>query len=303
MTGQLAERSGHLFERPEVTLHRAEGRSFVTASSERYGAIVLSLIDTWAASASGAYSLAESYLYTVEAFEQYFEHLGDRGVLVITRWDWIPPRESLRLCTVAAQALRRLGVDDPARHVVVLSVTTTAGNMAQLIVQRSPLTDTDIAELRRLAASRGYYFLYAPGISGSNAFIDYFRAPDQERFIETYPFDIAPVTDDRPFFFQFGRWRDANPFGAGWRESPLVLSGRLVLLAVLLQAVVLSAALMVVPLLASRRSRAVGRSTPAAPRTAREAGRRKSLSRSSPRRCLRLLTYASCSECHGQAHD
>jgi hypothetical protein len=115
VTGPYAERLGGLFTRPEVTLHNAEGRSFVRQSERRYDLIQISLVDTWAAASSGAYSLAESYLYTAEAFEDYLAHLSDEGAFTITRWLTTPPREPLRLCTVAVEALRRRGAERPRR--------------------------------------------------------------------------------------------------------------------------------------------------------------------------------------------
>lgn len=247
-TGRLAERGGRLFSHPGVELHNEEGRAFLRGRNERYGAIVLSLIDTWAASASGAYSLAEGYLYTVEAFREYLDHLEPDGFVVISRWGWNPPRETLRLCTIAVEAMRRDGVTDPRSHVVVLSLA----NLGSVIVKRTPFTPSQIGAFRRLADARGFSFMYAPGITAENAFFRFLESPDPDGFTAGYPYDIRPVTDDSPFFFQFGRWRDANPFGRAWDDSPLVLSGKLVLLAVLLQASVLSLLLLVAPLMLDR---------------------------------------------------
>ncbi|MBX3027360.1 hypothetical protein KF840_20875 [bacterium] len=249
MTGPYAARTGELFARPAVRLHVAEGRAFVRRTSDRFDVIQLSFVDTWAASASGAYSLAEAYLYTVEAFTDYLAHLTDDGVLTLTRWLWSPPRETLKLCTVAAAALRRLGVADPARHIVVLSL----GRLGNVLVKRTPFTAADLAALQQVAAARQFGFLYAPGAAGENEFTSFLGAADPDAWIARYPYDVTPAVDDRPFFFQFGRWRDANPFGAGWGDSMLALSGRLVLLATLGQAVVLSALLLIAPLALQRR--------------------------------------------------
>ena len=42
--------------------------------------IQASLVDTWAATAAGAYTLTENSLYTTEAFGEYIDHLSDDGV-------------------------------------------------------------------------------------------------------------------------------------------------------------------------------------------------------------------------------
>lgn len=239
--GPLAAAGGHPLERPGVTLHEAEGRAFVRASRATYDLVQLSLIDTWAASASGAYSLSEGYLYTVEALEDDLERLAPDGALTVTRWDWNPPRESLRLVAVADEALRRHGAANPARHLLIFGL----GRMANLVVKKSPFTAEEVARARELAARRGFFLVYEPERPPATPYAAYLAAPDRRAFAAGYPFDISPSTDDRPYFFQFGRWSNLRLFGAGWRDDPLILSGRLVLVAVLLQALLLS-----VPLLA-----------------------------------------------------
>ena len=77
------------------------------------------LVDTWAATAAGAFALSENNLYTTDAFRDYLLHLTDDGVLAITRWGFDPPRESLRLISLAIEALGQIGEKDPWRHVIV----------------------------------------------------------------------------------------------------------------------------------------------------------------------------------------
>src|ERR1700685_3568072 len=77
------------------------------------------LVDTWASTAAGAFALSENTLYTTEAFRDYLSHLTDDGLLTFTRWGFDPPRESLRLVSLAIAALGDLGERDPARHVLV----------------------------------------------------------------------------------------------------------------------------------------------------------------------------------------
>lgn len=243
MTDTYAERSGRVLLRPEVHLHVAEGRSFVRRSDAQFDLIQLSLIDTWAAAGAGAYSLSESYLYTVEAFADYLDHLEHDGVVTVTRWLQEQPRETLKVCTVAAAALRRRGVQDPGEHIVVAA----SGNLANVMIKRSPFTAADLESLARVAGERQFGFLYAPGIQGQNDFVDFFTG-DAAAFVAGYPFDLTPPVDDSPFFFQFGRWRDALPWSAAWQERPSILSARLVLLAVLLQALSFAVVALLLPL-------------------------------------------------------
>lgn len=250
MTGSRAAESGHLFARPDVRLHLAEGRSFVRHRGDRYDAIQISLVDTFAASSSGAYSLMEGYLYTVEAFQDYLERLEPDGFVTVTRWLATPPRETLKLCTVAAAALRRAGVARPGDHIVVLG----QDNLGNVIVKRAPLTRDEVARLQEVAHARKFEVIHAPGLDlPPNPFSLYLAAGDPEGFVAAYPFDVSASTDDSPFFFQFGRWKDIGSLARGSGESGMLLSGRLVLLLVLVQAVVASFLLVLLPMFGRRR--------------------------------------------------
>jgi hypothetical protein len=121
-------------------------------------------------------------------------------------------------------------------------------DLGNVLVKPSPFTAAELHRLAQVVRARGFGFVYAPGFETDNAFTAFFGAADADAFAADYPYAIEPATDDSPFFFQFGRWRDALPWGRGWREDILVLSGRLVLLAVLVQALLLSVVLLVVPL-------------------------------------------------------
>ncbi len=240
---RFRKEGGGIFQRDEVTLHVAEGRAFVRRSEDSYDAIQISLIDTWAATASGAYSLAEGYLYTVEAFADYLSHLDDDGVLVVSRWGWAPPREMLRLCTVADAALRRIGAKTPADHIVILG----SGRFGSVIVKNTPFTKSELKALAEVSARNAFHPIYAPGLEAGGPFGEFLRSEDKAAFLASYVYDVSPVTDDRPFFFQFGRWQSLDLFGASWKASMLVLSGRLVLIAILLQALLLSLVLLAGP--------------------------------------------------------
>ncbi|MFN0089712.1 MAG: hypothetical protein ACKVWR_05495, partial [Acidimicrobiales bacterium] len=99
-----------VYRRPNVQAVHAEGRSFLRREGGIYDLIQLSGTDTYAALSSGSYILSESYLYTEEAFDDYFAHLSENGVLCIIRFGFVPPRESLKLVATAAHALRSAGV-------------------------------------------------------------------------------------------------------------------------------------------------------------------------------------------------
>ena len=107
MRDRFREFSGGIYTNPRVRIAVDDGRSFVRRTPERYDVIQASLVDTWAATAAGAYTLTENTLYTVEAFNDYLDHLTDDGVLTITRWVF----DGLRLVSLAQEACEARGWD------------------------------------------------------------------------------------------------------------------------------------------------------------------------------------------------
>src|SRR5206468_11257869 len=100
MRERFREFSGGIYTNPRVRLTIDDGRSFVRRTPDRYDVIQASLVDTSAATAAGAYTLTENSLYTVDAFNDYLDHLTDRGLLTITRWVF----DGLRLVSLAHAA-------------------------------------------------------------------------------------------------------------------------------------------------------------------------------------------------------
>src|SRR5216684_4055355 len=254
-----ADFAGKLYDRPEVRIHVAEARSFVAGSGDRYDLIQLPLLDSLATAAAGTLSLSETYVYTVEAFAQYFEHLRPGGYLAITRWLKLPPRDSLKLFATALAALERKGIGEPGQQLALIR----SWNTTTLIVKNGTFTAEDVARIRTFAAERSFDIDYYPGIERVEA--DRFNVldqpylfegaaalirPDRQTFIESYKFDLSPATDERPYFFDFFRWR-ALPELLERRSlggAALLDWGYLVLVATLVQALVLSLVLILAPL-------------------------------------------------------
>ena len=65
-----------MFNRKDVQLSIDDGRRFISSTKTKYDTIVIKLVDSWATQLAGGYALSENYLYTVEAFKQYLNHLN-----------------------------------------------------------------------------------------------------------------------------------------------------------------------------------------------------------------------------------
>ena len=151
--------AGRLFQVPGVRLHIREARSFVEASGQRWDLIHVGLLDSFTASAAGVLALKESALYTVEAFEAYLARLEPGGILAITRWLRVPPRDSLKLFATAIAALEGLGVAAPGERLALIR----SWNTATLMVKNGPLTAEDAAAIRRFAEARSVRRLLLSG--------------------------------------------------------------------------------------------------------------------------------------------
>src|SRR5436190_4289173 len=154
MLDRFRQYSGNIYANPRVSIHVDDGRSFVRRSSSRYDVIQASLVDTWAATAAGAYTLTENSLYTKEAFGEYIDHLTDDGLLTITRWVF----DGLRLVSLAQDACADRGIDASSRLAIV-----RYDRVATFLLKKQPFTPEQVAQLRDVSEQLGFEVLYAPG--------------------------------------------------------------------------------------------------------------------------------------------
>lgn len=248
---------GDAFRDPRVRLVRDEGRSCIARSRERFDVIQITLIDTWAASVSGAYSLSENYLYTTEAFAEYLSHLDDDGLLSITRWYYEMPR----LTALARAGLEEIEIDQPSRHVMVVHEKVRAS----LLVKRTPFTAAEVLRAREYARASASTVEHDPvNPARGSPYENLLSAPDPSRIYQDADIALHPVRDDSPFFFQMTRWKSVNldalrKFGGmGFLEPLAIPVAQIALLSALVISLVLSAVLIAVPLVV-KKGRAVPR--------------------------------------------
>jgi spermidine synthase len=215
MRDRFADYTYHLYQLPEVHMNVSDGRSFVRDSRDRYDVVQMTLVDTWASTAAGAFALSENNLYTVEAFREYFEHLKPDGMIAITRWEFAQPREALRVVSQAMEALHELGVQNSQDNFIVVSdgPLDKDGRPVVVLAKKSPFTlEEQQAVLNHIQgknedrANLNLTVLYLPvtadrpGMSHP-AFAQLIRGQDARAFSASYPYNVSPVTDNAPFFF------------------------------------------------------------------------------------------------------
>jgi hypothetical protein len=189
-------------DRPDVRLVHDDARAYLTRAEERFDVLQMSLIDTWAATGAGAFTLSENGLYTTDAWAVFLARLTPNGVFSVSRWfSPLNVSETTRLIALATASLLDRGITQPAAHMVLVS----SANIATLVVSASPLTDADRAVVERLAADEGFRIRLAPWLTGDDERLGRVarsRSRDELATASLDPdLDFSPPSDDRPFFF------------------------------------------------------------------------------------------------------
>ena len=231
-----------IVEDPSVDLVYGEGRAALMREFEGYDVVQMTAIDTWAALASGAYVLAENYLYTTEAIQTMYDRLNQGGILQITRLAADP--EVLRLLVNIHAAL---GDEDLSLRIMAIA---TADRQLAILVKKGEFSEGEVAQIEHYTEESGIRQIYLPRRELGGAVEEFILTSDKQRFIDEYHFDISPTSDDRPYFFNFYRWR--NPFATRSEvlDNPSIAQGNpFLILSQLALAVLLSVVLIVLPLL------------------------------------------------------
>lgn len=183
-----------------------EGRSYLRRSGRQFDVIQQVNNFTPIAFMNGALNLSENYLLTVESFGDFYDHLTPDGILSISRYN------AARALRLAVEMLRRRGMPpaEYAKHLFVGEGGSWVLNT--LMVKKSAFTP---AEIDRLFAfyqvGRQRQILYAPYREqelpdlANNVYYHFATAGDPARYDRLGPFDLSPVTDDRPFFGRIKR--------------------------------------------------------------------------------------------------
>ena len=267
LKGRFSGWTGDIFNKDKhINLIASEGRNFINRDKENYDLIQITSTDSFAALNTGAYVLVESYLYTIEAFLSYFDHLTEDGLLCIIVGDGLikggegyQPLNS-RLVLQYLEVLRARGIEFPQYHIAVLGKKYPTGLvMSCPLLKKTPFTEEDMIKLRSFAREIGSYLIYDPLAE---------KAPDNlmskiipvtkeesKRIIDQYqlPYNITPCTDNNPFFFSFIKWKNVfdvlNP-----RKFYFItpVFGQVILLVLFIQSIVFSFFFIILPLLTSK---------------------------------------------------
>ena len=244
-----------------VQVVRESPRAYVRRGTKKFDIVTVSLNDTFGAVTSGAFSLREEHLYTVEAIKDYLEILSPDGVLLLTRWLQTPPSESIRLGATIVTALEEMGFANPAEQLVFIRGWMTG----TFLVKRKCYESFELDAIRKFCKDRKFDVVWLPDIDEKEVNIyNHFPEPyhyrairkiieenGRKKFYKDYEYDIRAIVDSRPFFFHFFKWKQMPSVFAnlGRRWLPYGGSGYLVVILLLVIAILASLLLIVAPLI------------------------------------------------------
>jgi len=249
--------NGGLFDDPRLKVVNTEARHWVEADDASYDLIILNSIDTFSALSSGAYVLAESYIYTDDAFAAYLEHLRPGGMFALYAFDNDglagPTYIIARFATSLVSALQAVGVSEPGPHVAVIASEGKIPMVATL-TKREPFTSEEIRALDAFCDANHFSMWQRPDRPTDHLISRVLWATPAERaaMLRDHYLRLDPATDDAPFFFNFYKWKSLlfpSPDDDGKTPS----TGQKMLLIMLVQAALISSVLVVWPLRRIRR--------------------------------------------------
>jgi hypothetical protein len=187
---------------PSLRLHVDDARSWFASTNEHFDLIQMSMIDTWAATGAGAFSLSENGLYTLEGWRAFLRPLNEDGVFTVSRWySASDVNETGRMIGLATAVLLDSGVKDVRPQIFVAS----GGTIATLVLSKKPFTPEQLRILRDTVQNLGFKVLLAPDQPPQSKMLRAItESPDRatlDRVVDGSALDLTVSTDNRPFFF------------------------------------------------------------------------------------------------------
>jgi predicted membrane-bound spermidine synthase len=257
---------GNIYHDERVKIRIEGGRGYLRSTDKRFDLIQVSISNTLGASSTGIYGMSEDYVFTEEAFIDYYNHLNENGFLSITKYLLPPPRTELRIVSVILSSLERMGIKSPERHIAIIRSWGTI----TFLLKHNIISHEEMLNLKEFCTKRRFDLVYYPGIKREEVNVfNKFKEPiyynlisqiidksKREELYQRYLFNVRSVTDDMPFFYHFFRWDRLKELylSMGKKWQPFV-EGAYLVPVVLVQAIFLSIILIILPVFLKRRKK------------------------------------------------
>ncbi len=256
--------SGNIYDLPTIKIYVGNLRNFLMKTKNLYDVIFIPPENSSAMSSVGFESVNASNLFTVEAIKVYHDKLKTNGILSITSWIKIPPRNSLKLFATIIHSLNKENFDFSEKNVMIIRSWKTT----TLIIKNGFITEKDINTLKRFCQNRSFDLVYYPGVKkdevnrynlleksffyeGASQLL----SKDRGNFIKNYKFNIEPSIDSRPFFYNFFKWSSLPELLKLRTQGTVSMIewGYLILVATLLIALIFSLLFILLPIIAFKK--------------------------------------------------
>lgn len=255
INGDFGGFTGHLDKYPNVTFVGDEARSYILRLDQKFDIIQLSVIDNWSATSSGAFVLTENAIYTLETWKLLFSRLKPGGVLSVTRFYLNQHPEFYRLIALCTQTLVDAGIQNPREHLMLIKCDQDerikeGRATGTILLGKSPFTNAEINTIDSVCNVMQFHQILTPNKVTDSTFIILTSAgEDRNTFIKNFPLNIAPPTDDKPFFFHLLKFQDL-PKVKFWKDWEMEFNAKAVfiLFSLFVTMVILTIACIIVPL-------------------------------------------------------
>jgi hypothetical protein len=205
LTHQFGNYTGHLDRYPNIQIVNDEARSYLGRLKEKFDIIQISLVDTFAATSSGAFVFTENSLYTMEAWKTFMQHLNPGGVISVSYWYGGP--ELYRFLSLVTTTLENMGINEPRKNIIVIAnLAASAGGripgmVATILVSNTPFSDAALDKLQQFAKSNKFNIVISPRIDYDVLAEKIVTSADPKSVVNRNEMSLIPPTDDSPFFF------------------------------------------------------------------------------------------------------
>ena len=262
---ELAQFSGHLYHKKNIQVFSAYSRAALKKEKDIYDLIVFSLTDVFGSTGTGLYGFSENYLYTTDSFAHILNRLSPDGLVSISLYLLPPPRQEARILATWIDALERSKID-PASHIMAIRSWGTIS----FFIKKTAFSRLEIQKLKDFADKRLLDLVYYPGIKIDevnihneleeplyyNLTLQLLSPAERAKLYKNYLFQIKPVTDNRPFFFNFFKLNKlkATYRAMGKKWLPF-LQGEFLVPLLLIQSIIIAFLLILLPIFVFRKAK------------------------------------------------
>jgi len=203
--GILSDFTGNIYNDSRVKVVTEDARAYVRRYTDKFDMIYSLSANSFAAMASGSFALAENYLFTTEAFIDYWNSLTPTGYFMMEHQFYVP-----RMISEVQDALKKVGIKNPKDHFAVYNLPKMRRKI--ILMSKQPLTmeviENAFGEVG-IEEHNWVYPIYPVTVDSlHDPLVLDIVEKGWESAAENAPYDISPTSDNRPFAAQMGLWKN-----------------------------------------------------------------------------------------------